>query len=306
MARKRFSNFLLGLFVTGGFLLLAIVLIWVGSGKFFQRGKRYVTYFNESVQGLEKDSEVRFQGVKIGKVEEIFIAPDNRHVGVLMMISLNFDPTKESVAQLQMTGITGVLYVNLNPRKDVKDYEPEKIDFISEYPVIPSQPSDLQRILAGVEEVVNNLKKIDTEEISNEIKSALREAKGALKDVKHFFGGEKTKRLIAELEGTSTNLKKISIKINKGITEGELGKILAEARGTFEGARTLVNQAKKDLQYMTLPETFGQGRGTLTQVNALIDKLSQTAETLNRLIDRIYERPSDILFGKPPKKRWNE
>ena len=33
MARKRFSNFLLGLFVTGGFLLLAFVLIWVGAGQ---------------------------------------------------------------------------------------------------------------------------------------------------------------------------------------------------------------------------------------------------------------------------------
>ena len=58
MARKRFSNFLLGLFVTGGFLILAVMLIWVGSGLFFEKGKKYVTYFSESVQGLEKDSEV--------------------------------------------------------------------------------------------------------------------------------------------------------------------------------------------------------------------------------------------------------
>jgi hypothetical protein len=24
------------------------------------------------------------------------------------------------------------------------------------------------------------------------------------------------------------------------------------------------------------------------------------------LLQRVYERPSDLLFGKPPKKRWNE
>ena len=306
MARKRFSNFVLGLFVTGGFLLLAFVMVWVGAGKVFEKGKKYVAYFSESVQGLDKDSEVRFRGVKIGRVENIFIAPDNRHVGVVMLINLKFDPTKEAIAQLQVTGITGILYVNLNPREDQKNFVPEKIDFISEYPVIPSQPSDIHRIITGIEEVIANLKQIDTKEISQELKGALKEAKGALKDVQNFFGGEKTKRLIAQLEGTSGNLKKLTGKINQDIPKGEVGKILAEAKGTFEGTRTLVDKAKKDLQYMDLPETFGKGRGTLTQMNALLDKLDQTSETLNRLIERIYERPSDILFGKPPQKRWNE
>jgi phospholipid/cholesterol/gamma-HCH transport system substrate-binding protein len=306
MARKRFSNFLLGLFVTGGFLILAVILIWVGSGLFFEKGKKYVTYFSESVQGLEKDSEVKFRGVAVGRVESIFIAPDNRRVGVVMLLNLKFDPTKEAIAQLQMAGITGVIFVNLNPREDSKDFIPEKIEFISEYPVIPSQPSDIQRILTGVQEVIDNLKQIDTKEISQELKVALKEAKGALKDIQTFFGGEKTKRLIAQLEGTSGNLKKLSGKINQDVSRGEIGKILAEAKGTFEGTRNLVDKAKKDLQYMELPETFGKGRGTLTQINTLIDKLDQTSETLNRLIERIYARPPDILFGKPPQKRWNE
>lgn len=306
MARKRFSNFLLGLFVTGGFLILAVILIWVGSGLFFERGKKYVTYFSESVQGLEKDSEVKFRGVAVGRVESIFIAPDNRRVGVVMLLNLKFDPTKEAIAQLQMAGITGVLFVNLNPREDAKDFIPEEIEFISEYPVIPSQPSDIQRILTGVQEVIDNLKQIDTKEISQELKVALKEAKGALKDIQTFFGGEKTKRLIAQLEGTSGNLKKLSGKINQDVSRGEIGKILAEAKGTFEGTRNLIDKAKKDLQFMELPETFGKGRGTLTQINTLIDKLDQTSETLNRLIERIYARPPDILFGKPPQKRWNE
>jgi len=222
------------------------------------------------------------------------------------LLNLKFDPTKEAIAQLQMAGITGVIFVNLNPREDAKDFIPEEIEFISEYPVIPSQPSDIQRILTGVQEVIDNLKQIDTKEISQELKVALKEAKGALKDIQTFFGGEKTKRLIAQLEGTSGNLKKLSGKINQDVSRGEIGKILAEAKGTFEGTRNLVDKAKKDLQYMELPETFGKGRGTLTQINTLIDKLDQTSETLNRLIERIYVRPPDILFGKPPQKRWNE
>jgi phospholipid/cholesterol/gamma-HCH transport system substrate-binding protein len=299
MATKKFSSFLLGLFVTGGFLILALILIWVGATQYFERGKTYISYFNESVQGLQKDSEVKFRGVKVGRVEDIVIAPDNRQVGVVMVVNLKFDLTTEYVAQLQLTGITGVMFVNLVPQNPENPYVPPKVVFVSPYPVIPSQPSEITRILSGIEEVIGNLKELDTKGIS-------AGAQATFKDMQNFFGGEKTKRIIAELEIGSANLKEISTRINKDVSKGELGKILVEARGTFEGTRTLVAKAKKDLEGMMLPETVGKSRLALTQIDALVEKLGQTSETLNLLVERIYLRPPDLLFGKPPKKRWNE
>jgi phospholipid/cholesterol/gamma-HCH transport system substrate-binding protein len=299
MARKKVSSFLLGLFVTGGLVILAAVLIWVGASQYFEGGKRYISYFDESVQGLEKDSEVKFRGVKVGRVENIIIAPDNHHVGVVMVINLKFDPTKGYVAQLQLTGVTGVMFVDLVPRNPEKPYVPPKVTFTSKYPVIPSQPSEIKKILTSIDEVLANLKQLDTKGISDE-------AKGTFKEMKNFFGGEKTKRIIAGLEVSSGNLKQISTKINKDVSKGDVRKILLEARGTFEGTRTLVANAKKDLEGMMLPETLGKSRQALSQINAMLEKLRQTSETLDLLVERIYLRPPDLLFGKPPKKRWNE
>ncbi|MFA5183539.1 MAG: MlaD family protein [Syntrophales bacterium] len=299
MARKKFSSFLLGLFVTGGFIILATILVWIGATQYFERGQRYISYFNESVQGLQKDSEVKFRGVKVGRVEDIVIAPDNRQVGVIMLINLKFDPTQEYLAQLELTGITGVMFINLAPRSPEKPYVPPRLTFMAPYPVIPSQPSDIKRILTGIEEVIANLKELDTKGISEGAKITFTE-------MQNFFGGEKTKRIIAELEVGSTNLKKISTRINKDVSKGEIGKILLEAKGTFEGTRTLIANAKKDLEAMRLPETVGKSRQALAQINALVEKLGQTSETLDLLVERIYQRPPDLLFGKPPKKRWNE
>jgi phospholipid/cholesterol/gamma-HCH transport system substrate-binding protein len=299
MPRKKFSSFLLGLFVTGGLVILAAVLIWIGASQYFEGGKRYISYFNESVQGLQKDSEVKFRGVKVGRVEDIIIAPDNRQVGVIMVINLKFDPTKGYVAQLELTGVTGVMFVNLVPENPEKPYVPPKLTFVSKYPVIPSQPSEIKRILTGIDEVIANLKQLDTKGISEE-------AKATFKSMHNFFGGEKTKHIIAELEVSSGNLKKLSGKINQDVPRGEVAKILKEARGTFEGTRTLVAQAKKDLEAMKLPQTLGRSRLTLDQINALGEKLGQASETLNVLVERIYLRPPDLFFGKPPKKRWNE
>ncbi len=299
MARKKFSSFLLGLFVTGGFIILAAILVFVGATQYFERGKRYISYFNESVQGLQKDSEVKFRGVKVGRVEDIIIAPDNQQVGVIMVVNLKFDPTQGYVAQLELTGITGIMFVNLVPQNPEKPYVPPKLTFVSKYPVIPSQPSEIKRILTGIDEVVANLKQLDTKGIS-------AEAKDSFKEMKDFFGGEKTKRIIAELEVSSANLKKISTRIDKDVSKGEIKKILLEAKGTFEGTRTLVAKAKKDLEAMMLPETVGKSRQALSQINAMLEKLGQTSETLDLLVERIYLRPPDLLFGKPPKKRWNE
>jgi phospholipid/cholesterol/gamma-HCH transport system substrate-binding protein len=299
MARKKFSSFLLGLFVTGGLIILASILVWIGATQYFERGKTYISYFNESVQGLQKDSEVKFRGVKVGRVEDITIAPDNRQVGVVMVINLKFDPTKDYVAQLELTGITGVLFVNLVPQNPEKPYVAPKVVFVSPYPVIPSQPSEITRILSGIDEVIANLKGLDAKGISEG-------AKATFKEMQDFFGGEKTKHIIAELEVSSANLKKISTRIDKDVSRGEIGKILLEARGTFEGTRTLVANAKKDLEGMMLPETAGKSRQALAQIKALAEKLGQTSETLNFLVERIYLRPPDLLFGQPPKKRWNE
>jgi len=51
MARK-VPRFLIGVFVIAGLLLTAAVIIWLGATRYFEGGKTYVTFFDESVQGF--------------------------------------------------------------------------------------------------------------------------------------------------------------------------------------------------------------------------------------------------------------
>ena len=57
---------------------------------------------------------------------------------------------------------------------------------------------------------------------------------------------------------------------------------------------------------MKLPATLGEAREIGRELQATSNNLRQSSETLEMLLQRIYDRPSDLLFGKPPKKRWNE
>src|SRR3972149_9372392 len=132
MARKT-SKFMIGLFVTIGILIGMVAIVWLGASKYFEKGATYVTYFDESVQGLQVDSAVKYRGVEVGRVEKIRVAPDNRLIEIIMKIDLKGELERDDVAQLKAAGITGIVFVELS-RKDPgePDLSP-KITFASEH-----------------------------------------------------------------------------------------------------------------------------------------------------------------------------
>ena len=127
MARQS-TNFVIGLFVIIGCVLGVVAIIWVGATSYFQKGNTYISYFDESVQGLQVDSGVKYRGVEVGRVETIRVAPDNRLIGVVMKINLRDDLQKNSVAQLKAAGITGVMFVDLDRKKPGEPDLSPKID----------------------------------------------------------------------------------------------------------------------------------------------------------------------------------
>ena len=99
------SKFLIGLFVIGGTLLFAAIIIWVGAARILTKGSLYSVYFDESVQGLQVDSAIKYRGVAIGKVQKIKVAPDNRLIEVVMKIDIESD--------LQDIGLKWILWEHL-------------------------------------------------------------------------------------------------------------------------------------------------------------------------------------------------
>ena len=64
-------NVKLGLFVIGAVVAAVLLLLIVGSGRWFQSKTVIETYFNESVQGLDIGSKLKYRGVTIGEVTKI-------------------------------------------------------------------------------------------------------------------------------------------------------------------------------------------------------------------------------------------
>jgi phospholipid/cholesterol/gamma-HCH transport system substrate-binding protein len=298
MARQS-TNLIIGLFVILGGLLGVVAIIWVGATSYFQKGETYVSYFDESVQGLQVDSTVKFRGVEVGRVETISVAPDNRLIGVVMKINMRDDLQKNAVAQLKAAGITGIMFVDLDLRQPGAPSLGPKIDFPSEYPIIDSRPSEMHRIVAGINEVVEKLKAIDPKGISDQLIATS-------KALEEFIKGKQINSILTRLDGAAGNLERLTARADQVLVDARLEQVLADARETLRGARTLVTTVNDQVEAMKLPATLGNARDIARDLQATTNTLRQSSETLEMLLQRLYERPSDLLFGKPPKKRWNE
>src|SRR4051812_46819040 len=77
------NHWKLGLFVVVGIVMSLTTVAVLGARSLRTEVGRYVSYFDESVQGLEVGSPIKFRGVTIGTVARIDVAPDHRHVEVM-------------------------------------------------------------------------------------------------------------------------------------------------------------------------------------------------------------------------------
>lgn len=320
MARKT-SKFMIGLFVIFGILIGTVAIVWLGASKYFEKGATYATYFDESVQGLQLDSTVKYRGVEVGRVEKIRVAPDNRLIEVIMKIDLRGKLERDDVAQLKAAGITGIVFVELS-RRDPKepDLSP-KITFASTHRVIPSKPSDVKQLLTGIDNVIQSFKKIDTQGISDQVKSTLKvlestvagvnsvvgsvektlgggrleetvgEVRNTLLKLQHFVSHVEKELQALNLGKTGTNIESASARLDKIMNSGEVEAVLGEAKS----AAKKVNQLAEGLDKRSLEIT--------NNIMATSENLKRASESLEMLIDRVYASPSDLLYGQPPPPR---
>ncbi len=284
--------------VYGGFRLIP--------AKYLERGDMYVTYFDESVQGLQEDSRVHYRGADVGRVMAIKVAPDQKLIEVRFKLKLKKDVTQDLVAQLKVNPISGQVYLELDRRQPEEKIRSFAMDFKPPYPVIPSRFADVQKAMSGVNVLVEKLEEADTKGIFDQVRSTV-------KQVEIFFRGPRMESILEKVEGTVGNLQSITGRVDKVLALGKVEDILKEAEATLKGAQNVMGGAQQllarvdnEIKDLNIKEVVGRARSLALEVKATNDNLRSATENLDALVNRIYQRPPDALFGKPAPGRFNE
>jgi len=304
---RQVSTFMIGLFVAAGIIIGISVIVWIGASQYFEKGNMYVTYFDESVQGLQRDSSVKYRGVDVGRIVKIGVAPDNKLVEVVMKINLKDDVEKNSIARLRAAGITGIVFVELDQRDPKAPDTSPKIVFATEYPIIASRPSEVRQILSGIYEVVDKINDVDFRGISDQIKLTAKSADD-------FMAGSRMKQILANLESSTMALNRSMTRLDKIISEGNLEGTLSEAKQTLSEARSFISGVKNDLRAMKLSSTADKAnqaadildrtvRSSAVDIQTSTENIRRASDNLDRLLERLDANPSELIFGRKPEQR---
>ncbi len=303
MARKA-PRFVIGLFVTIGILLAAVVIIWLGVSRYFEKGGLYVTYFDESVQGLQRDSSVKYRGVAIGRIESIAVAPDSVLIEVVMKLELEDDWEKKATAQLKPAGITGIVFVDLAPRKPGEPDLSPKITFTPRYPVIPSRPSEIGMLIESVERAVGQIQKLDVEKAVSRVEAAAGAAE-------NLMSRPEIGRVLKNLDALTAHLDSAAARVDRIMEKGDVEGILSDTRDVLRDSKDLVKKLKEEVQAVNLAETAHRVDRMVDNLDrkarVITEEIVATSESLHRasgdleiLMERLKANPSDLLFSRPP------
>jgi phospholipid/cholesterol/gamma-HCH transport system substrate-binding protein len=305
------NHLLIGSLVVLAFVGILGFVIWVVNINIDQEFTEYDILFNNSVAGLNKAADVRFNGINVGKVKNIVI--DSQHPGsarVRISVDSTTPISEDSVASLEFQGLTGVAYVQIQGgTASSKPLRPRHGD---KYAVIPSKPSSIQRLLADIPGLI-----IQASATLTQMQQLLGEQNrglvtSILKNADTLSGGmaQETDHIQSILVNLDASMQKFNAAVEKydqlasttnGVMDKDVRGLVSDLRQTTDSVRRLSDELNKVADESRGPVTAFTTK-TLPEISQLVLNVRELSATLSRISDRIEKSPSEFLFeGKPPE-----
>jgi phospholipid/cholesterol/gamma-HCH transport system substrate-binding protein len=263
----------IGLFAVGAAGLLAVVLVVFAGLHFWKPRDRYYVEFESTVYGLEKGADVFLNGIRVGKVHGIGLAPtDIRRVRVGLDINEDAPIRGDTRAVLQFAGITGLKVVDLRGGS----YAAPKLAPGS---TIPVGETILDRLEDKGMAIIDQSQQLM----------------------------ERANAIVAKTDAIVTNLSTATDSANLGeimaqtrITAGHLAQASASLRGLIDE-----NRAGLKASVAAIEETAKRAATLVdgNQVKAAVADLRQASRSFKEMAREVRNRPSKLLFSRPEPDR---
>ncbi|MCK4807401.1 MAG: MCE family protein [Candidatus Aegiribacteria sp.] len=283
------NKFRLGLFFSIGILFTIFLIIWLSGGLSERSTTTYVSYFSWSVQGLNEGSDVMYNGVSIGHVTSIDIAPDGRLVEVLMKIRSEFSVDSTIVATMQIIGITGLRVINLSA--DSTQVHPQgRFSFEVEYQIIPVGEGAIQNVTATLTRITEIIHEIDFKNISDQFTLLLENTNAIL-------ASDKIERIEDSILRNSENLDSLLITYTR--VGKNLNRLVLTLNEISPELVVSVDSLVGELQALLEPlDLFAN------KINMLLIDGSEMVNNLSNLLEILGRDPSELFIRTSGEGVW--
>jgi paraquat-inducible protein B len=333
---KKANPTLIGAFTLVGLVLAAVAVVLFGAGKYFEKSHRILLHFEKSAIGLLVGSDVRFGGVRIGRVASISVLVDQeknrkiipvivelgetdlQSVGATTGSPIDFSSdagvqkaVKEGLraGMKQQSLLTGMLYIEFDIVPDVPGfvYEgPGKAD----YPTVPTIPTEIDELIAGVADGLKKINALDLPGVIKDLRTVLVSAESQLKELNMKAINDNVVEITKDIRAITSNeklthafttLDEALVDLKALIAKADKGiePIMADIDKVAIKANTSLSSietASNDLSKLANP------RGPLIiRVQTVLQETERAARAIKELADDLKRNPNAILKGKEQK-----
>lgn len=293
-----------GLFVTVCFFLLTAAILWLAGSRFLQPVDNYRIIFSKSVSGLLPGAAVEYQGVTVGKVEQIRLTEEiPPRVAVTIALEPGTPVRQDTTALLMGSLVTGIRIIELEGGSaDTPPLEPGG--------TIPVQGGEFEafrdRASQIAERLDNVLARIEEDLLSPQNSAAIAEflrnaahlsesLRASLEDVSTPESRESFKRMVDNIAQAAAGIRDMTDAVNdiRGDIFNDGKAMLVQMRQT---AAVTANLAKEVTQLTRhFEEVLGENRHELSQT---VSNLAETSRHLKETAEAVQRDPSEIIWGK--------
>jgi phospholipid/cholesterol/gamma-HCH transport system substrate-binding protein len=302
----RANYILIGVFTLATAAFLLLFGLWAAKYSSDKDWRYYDVIFNESVTGLTEGGSVQYNGIGVGTVSDLRLAPDDPR-RVIARVKLRAEtPVKiDTRAKLSFTGLTGTAFIQLTGGSP--NAQPLRGDDNDDVPVIQTEASALQNIAETANRLVARLDQVLSDEnIRNIAKTldSIQSATGSIAEQREDLGklivnarvaSEKLSSTLDTTNGAIASLDRELVNKLPGLI-GKLDSTLNRLDSAAGNADKLLSENRGAINDFT-----GDG---LSQVGPALEELRVLVRDLRRISTRLDANPAGYVLGRETPKEF--
>lgn len=303
----------IGILATVSILTLLLGINFLKGKDLFSKSFSYQVEFTDAT-GLQKSTPVYYRGFKVGKIKDI-IFDDSKGGKIITYFDVSYDlklkeGSKAVISSTDLLGSKGLVILNNEAEQKLLSEggmligEQEQSLTASITPIKDKAESVISRI----DTLVANLNQLTSANNQRKINQALASTANITHQIDQLLAKESQRldQILASASSIASNLEKNNALISKTLQNvATVSDSLAKA--DLNGVIVQAREALAQTQIMLKKVNSGQGTlGQLVNDDKLYKNLTQSAQSLDKLLIDLRENPSEYIhfsvFGKKSKK----
>lgn len=320
------NHFKIGLFVLAAAVVLILGIVFLGAGRLFRTKIMAETYIDESVNGLDIGSPVKYRGVQIGSVREIDFAhrvygevfheseeeePDGSpetvrpvlvrfviypdsigYQGEDLRLFLRDEIERGLRIRLSAQGITGLFYLEVDYADPVPPDPLAPEGFVPEDFYIPSISSPFQLFTETLNEGLREIDPKAIGEIIQNVAGLTSSVQKLITDLDEVGGASAFVGLLRSAEDTLGCARDQMSSMGLTQTMHEIRRAVADLRVTVVATSSTIARAGVGIDQ--LAATWGETGRAVTRASRAVERMSDAAEAKIQAVEGFDELTSNV------------